>query len=281
MLEGGKVLQVLARVYEPLSYAIQNPSSIPVGNYPYPYMRATRVAPVKMHSDELDAWNQTFDITGKALAARKGIVAVDTNIPLTELDRVSYQAIMDRAKKKDAKMPRPDLSDCVLYGGTYCKFFPFEVDGIEFYIQPHAIMETTRDWNNLQIASLQLRFFAMDRDGRLAVAVPRPVRHGFPAYSDNPILSGAIVVPYEPIDVRLLFNTTLDPNGQNKLWIELSNHYKLRMRAELHDREKINQTQVPSDDRIEVFFGQIARFLAPMKEGNRTIDNLFQTEGRV
>lgn len=280
MLEGGKAVQVLERVYPSLAYTIQNPASIPVGLHPYPYMRTTKVAPVKMRPDELDAWNQAFDITGKVIAAKKGIVAIDTDITLAELDRVSYETIMDRAKKKDTKLSRPDSSDCVLYGGRYSKFFPFEVDGMEFYIQPHATFGRTGDGKKLEAASLQLRFFVKDIEHRLAVAEALPIRRSFPP-NYSPIFPGTVVAPCEIIDVRVSFNTTLDPSRQNNLWVELSNHYKLRMLAELHDEEKIKQTQVPDYDKVEVFFGQVARFLAPIKDGDMTIDNLFQTEGRI
>ena len=281
MLEGGKVLQVLERFYVPLAYAIQNPASIPVGEYPYPYVRATRVPPVKMLPDEVDAWNRAFDITGKILAIGKGIAIIDTDILLTELDRVSYNTIMDRSKNKKGRMPRPDVSDFVLYGGRYSKFFPCDVEGVEWQVQPYAHLERRADGSGLYTASMQLRFFAMDKRGRIAVAVPRPIKHGFPAYSNDAISPGAVVAPYQPIDARLSFNTTIDPERENKFEVYLDNNGKFRLRTELHNPKQIEESMIPDNERVRLFFSQIATFLAPMKDGDKTIDNLFQTEGRV
>ena len=276
MLEGGKILKVLERFHAPLDYAINHPSSLPLSSYPYPNKTETKVEPVKMHSDEIDAWNRAFDITGKVLAARKSLVVIDNDIPLTDLERVSFETTMDIAT---GKIPRPEGSpDTVLYGGKYFRFFPFEFDGMELYIQPHAHLERRADGKALYSASIQLRFLVKDKDGRLAVAVPRPIRHGFPEYYDT-ISAGAIVSPYEPIDARLSFNTTFNPDISNTLEVEIDTLKRLRMRAELNNKDMGGF--FPYDDKVEVFFGQIARFLAPRKDDDTTIDNLFDTKDRA
>lgn len=279
MLEGGKALKVLARFYESLAYAIRHPDSVTVGEYPYPYTRATKIEPVKMISDEVDAWDRAFGITGKVIAARAGLVAVETGIPLAELDKVTYDNRIKAAK--NGHIPNQDVSGSVFYGGKCTKFFPFEADSMELYVQPHAVFGKATEGKTLQTASLQLRFYVKDKDGRLAVAVPVPIKHGFPAYGQDEISPGAIVVPYEPIAASLSFNTSAGAERQNKLEIEINTGTNLRMRAGVHDVETIGKIRIPNDDGIDVFFGQLDRFLKPLGEGGKTIDDLFQTEGMV
>lgn len=279
MLERGKAINALARFYESLAYAIQHPDSIPVGQHPYPYARATKVEPVKMFADEADAWNRTFDIAGKVLAARKEIAAIETDIPLAELDKVTYENVMKAAMSRHT--PWQEISGSVLYGGKYSKFFPFEVDGMELYVQPRAIFEKMPDGSGIWTASVQLRFFVKDKEGRLAVGVPTPINHGFPAYRQDAISPGAIVAPYEPIDADVYFNTVLDPIRQNELLLDIITPNRIRMRAEIHDGEKITKMQIPDNGRVEVFFWQVDRFLAPIRNGCKTIDDLFRTEDRV
>jgi|GEM_PF-4493546 hypothetical protein len=281
----GYVAQVLGRFYAPLAYGIKHPRLMNVDGYPYPNATNTKVEPVKMLPDEVFAWDSVFDITGKALAARKGIVVVDTDIPLTELDRISYKTAIDRTK--NSGMPQSNMSNSVLYAGKPFRFFPYEVrffpfefDCVELYIQPHAHLEREGDGKGLYAASIQLKFFVRDAHGKLAVAVSRTIRQDYLKHVSDTILPGAIVVPYQPIDVMLCCNTALDPNRQNELLVELDTPDKLRMRAELHNPD-LRGIKVPDNRRVWLFFEQIAGFLGPRLEGDDTIDRLFDMRRRV
>lgn len=282
MLEGGRIVQVLERFYGPLIDAINNPSSIKIGTFPYPYMVRTKIEPVRMLRDEVKAWDESFDLSGKVqLAAEKSLAVIPTNVSLAELDKVVYDATIraarDKADRRGEQKQSRNLSDSVLYAEKQYKFARLGFEDREFFIQPYASFERSPDGNKLQAATLQLKIFVFEY-GRLAVTVPTALRHGrFPSKVEQ----GSVVAPYEPIDVRLSFNTAIDNAIENMVEVDLSTDSSFRMGAKLNNPD-MSKVKLPYDSRAELFFAQIARFLKLRNPPRKsTLGNLFQTEGRT
>ena len=146
--------RVLKGFYRILDYGLKNPGILS-GDSNYPYGIESRVTPVQMRPDEVQAWDKLFGITSKVLAAGEAIKVPDVVIPPSEFDSVCFKV----TKEMDYKsLPKIGGCDVVFYDGKYIPFrllksiilpgkprhyelVPFNSNGMRSYIQPHAYLE--------------------------------------------------------------------------------------------------------------------------------------------
>ena len=218
-----KIRQILARFGVLLHRGIARASHFDAISYGETIREA-----VPMLVDEVSAWNKYFGIEGTVSELIKQGVLFTPNLT----GQGNHEVRLDKAEW--IKTP----------------IAAFDPIGMRFMISPIAFFTgAKREGDGLKDAALGLQVFAQDSQERWAISRATGTH-------ETPIFAREAIV-FALID----FNTTIQLGGQNSLRVDFSDVTSLCISSHLHSLGTISKLQVPEDDRLRLFFGQLGRFI--------------------
>lgn len=218
-----RIRQILARFGQLLHRGIAE-----AGNFEAISYGATVGGFVPMLADELSAWNKYFGIenTVSSLAEQGRLFVPHV------AGQGNYEVHLDEEQWIQTPIA------------------PFDPTDTRFVISPTAdFVGSHQGEEGLHQASLGLEVYVQDSQGRWAVSRS--------AGTDETPILGREAIVYTQIQ----FNTTVTPGGQNLLRVVFTDATSLHVISYLHSLDAADKLQVPDDDRLRLFFGQLDRFI--------------------